>query len=323
MQGSGKVMQWDGLPITRPGVYKGIPLDLYHSSELFDGKPSISSSGMRKLMRESPEHYWCESPYNPQRIEPKDKKHFVIGRALHHLVSGERFFGKLFAITPENIFDPKEKRPVRWNGNRIVCRDWIQREKDRGRSILTLEDAKNLEGMALALGRHPAVMQGILRGHVEHSFFWVDKDTGVWCKWRPDATPIGSLDYVDLKTTTDVRYPALVRTLGELAYYWQGGLGRMATRELLGAELKSFTLLFIEKDPPWSIALEEVKEYLLIRGELACKVAIMRFAECWKANHWPGPTDAGYLDISARSLEELDTMLKENGLEPPPTGVNG
>lgn len=320
-QGTGKVLQWDGKVITKPGIYKGVPLDLYHSSELFDGKPAVSSSGLRTIVRGSPAHYWATSPYNPARKENSDeeKKHFVIGRALHHLVGGEKRFAALFAVRPEKIFDPKEQKHVPWHGNRLPCIEWNKRTRESGRSILTQEDATNLEGMALSLGRHPSVGQGLLRGHVEHSYFWIDESTGVWCKWRPDTTPPGSLDFVDLKTTTDVRKPALVKTLRERAYYAQGGLGRIACRTLLGQEMQSFTLMFIEKEQPWSTALMQVKDHVLARGEMLCRAGLDTFAKCWKDNSWPGPQDAealGYIELSDIALMELDETLKQFGINP-------
>jgi hypothetical protein len=313
----GEVLQWDGRVITEPGIYKGIPLDVYHSAELFHGQFALSSSSLRKIAHFSPAHYWCESPYNPNRVPQKDKQHFRLGRAVHHLVGGEKFFATQFVIQPTEIYEPKDFKMVPWHGHRNVCKNWRAEQQDKGLTILSTEDAERVQGMALALGSHPAVQQGLLRGQVEHSYFWKDAETGIWLKWRPDNTPVGSLDFIDIKTTTDVRRPALMRTLKEYAYYQQGSIGRAACRELLASEMKSFTLFFIESSPPYCWALEEIKAHLLAYGEMLDRHALRTAAKCREEGYWPGPNeDIGYLELSERDTEALKTKLELLGFKP-------
>lgn len=309
-----KILQWDGNVITKPGIYKGVPLDLYHSSELFDGVPAISSSGLRKIYNYSPAHYWAESPYNPDRIEPEDKKHFVIGRALHHLVGAERGFSLNFVIRPERIADPGDPNKKPWQGNRKVCKDWLLDMKEKGKSVLTAEDIENLKGMALELGKHPLV--GVLSGEIEHSYFWRDEETGIWLKWRPDSTPTASADFVDLKTTTDVRFYKLMKTATDNGYHQQGALGRTASRVLLDREMTSFSLFFIEKKEPFATALMQLKDEDLALGERMNRAALRYFWRCWKDKRWPGPaeSDVGYLEITPREREYADAKLRAEGL---------
>jgi hypothetical protein len=308
------VIQWDGNIITKPGIYKGVPLDLYHSSELFDGVPAISSSGLRKIFNYSPAHYWAESPYNPDRIEPEDKKHFIIGRALHHLVGAERGFKELFVVRPEEIHDPKTKTMVAWNGNRTICKAWVEKQKENGKSVLTAEDVKNLAGMAVAIGKHPLV--GVLSGEIEHSYFWRDEETGIWLKWRPDSSPTDSMDFVDLKTTTDVRWLSLVRTTTDNGYHQQGGLGRAAVRALVKRDMNSFSLFYIEKKEPFATALVQMKDADLSLGERCNRAALRNFWHCWKNKEWPGPaeSDISHMEISQRVRDETDIKLRAIGL---------
>lgn len=309
-----KIIQWDGNIITKPGIYKGVPLDLYHSSELFDGVPAISSSGLRKIFNRSPAHYWCESPYNPKRVEPEDKKHFIIGRALHHLVGAERGFKTLFVVRPEKMRDPDTMKMLPWHGNRTICKDWMAEMKEKGRTVLTQEDIENLAGMALALGRHPLVT--VLSGEIEHSYFWRDPETGIWLKWRPDSTPTSSADFVDLKTTTDVRWRKLMITTTENGYHMQGALGRVASRELLGREMTSFSLFYIEKKEPYCTALMQLKDADLAMGERMNRSALRTFWQCWKNKDWPGPaeSDVGYVEITEKDRENTEIRLRSENL---------
>lgn len=307
----GAVIPWDGNVITKPGIYAGVPLDLYHSKELFGDVPAVSSSGLRTIIDRSPAHYWAGSPYNPDRIEPADKKQFRLGRAVHHVMLGEKYFRELFVTRPDEIYDDKKGIVVPWHANRTPCIKWMEEQKELGRSVLTPDDIVNIRGMAMRLSKNPLVQQGLLNGEVEHSYFWRDKETGIWLKWRPDTTPIGSLDFVDLKTTTDVRFHKLMQTISDFAYYQQGALGSWACRELLDREMQSFSLLFIEKEAPWCEALTTIKTSLLQKGERANRAALRILWKCLKENSWPGPAenDISFIEIGSRSLELLDLRL--------------
>lgn len=307
-----KVIEWDGTPITEPGIYKGVSLELYHSAELFNDVPAISSSGLRKIASFSPAHYWAESPYNSDRIDPEDKPHFTLGRALHHLTAGEPgFFERWFVVQPDTYEDEATGEVKKWNGNAGVCKRWKAAQKDR--TILSMAQIEQLRGMAYSLGRHPLVRQGALGGNVEHSYFWRDKETGIWLKWRPDSTPVDSADFVDLKTTTDVRWFKLQRTIEDYAYHQQGGLGRVACRELLGREMGSFALMFVEKNrPPYDCRLVQMKDNDLALGERQNRAALHTFWKCWKAKNWPGMSEADveFVELNPKTQERIELDLK-------------
>lgn len=307
-----KIIEWDGTPVTEPGIYKGISLELYHSAELFDGVPAISSSGLRTIANFSPAHYWAESPYNPDRVEPVDKPHFVLGRALHHLTAGEPgFFERWFALQPDTYTDDKTGEVKKWNGNANVCKAWVAAQN--GRTILKEKQVEQLRGMAISLGNHPLVRQGALSGNIEHSYFWRDKETGIWLKWRPDATPVDSADFVDLKTTSDVRWFKLQRTIEDFGYHQQGALGRVACRDLIGREMNSFALLFIEKErPPHDCRLVQLKDNDLELGERQNRAALHTFWKCWKAKHWPGMSEADveFVELNSKTQERIDQDLR-------------
>lgn len=305
-----KSIDWDFTTITKPGLYGKVPIDLYHSGKICDG-PSISSSGLRKIFSESPAHYWAESPLNPNRIEPDDKSHFTLGRAVHHLMLGEPFFAKLFAIQPaEYTTDDGESKP--WNNNAKKCREWHAVRAKEGRSVITGKEVEHIKGMAESLGKHPLIRAGALNGQIERSGFVKDKATGVWLKTRPDSIPTDSGDYTDLKTTTSVLWNDLVRTIGDFGYHQQLSLIRRVAREL-GLPFTSATLVFIEKQPPYCVRVVTVKDHDLDRGEKQNAASLKIFADCLKSKHWPGPggdlEDAEYIELSDFAQKRIDEKL--------------
>lgn len=309
------IIQWTGDVITRPGVYRGIPLSLYHSAELFGNVPSISSSGLRTIFHRSALHYWSTSPYNPKAVEPEDKEAFIFGRAAHHLLLGEPNFNRFFSVRPSEIVSSKTGELVQWNGLRKECIRWSANEAAAGRTVLTPLQAENIIGMAERLGTHPLVKRGaITGGETELSYFWRDAETGIWLRWRPDSTPNDSDDHVDIKTTRDIRF--VQKAIEDFGYEQQGGLGRVATRELLKREMKSFALLFVEKTSPWDNALVELKSSELDRGERMNRAALRTFWRCWKSKEWPGyaKDHIGYIEAGDRYRERVEARLQEEGL---------
>ena len=296
------ILQWNGEPISEPGIYAGIPMDAYHG-QLTVG-PSISSSGLRTIFYESPKHYFRDSYLNPNRAERSDSAAFKIGRAAHHLLLGESDFHKLFAVRPLEIND----RP--WQGNRGDCRAWLVEQREAGLTVITEADLDAVRGMSESLAQEPLVQAGILNGLIEHSMVWKDPDTGVWLKWRPDAIPTDSLDFSDLKTTMSVKYGDLERAISNYGYHMQGALGALACQALLGRPMNSFSLVFVEKEDPWCVRTKTIRPADIDLGVKQVRAALSLFSTAVAQDHWIGPGGtqsdtefAGVTDWAARAAE--------------------
>jgi len=306
-----KPKKWTGKPISMPGVYAGVPIEVYHSATACI-EPSISSSGLRRIFTKSPKHYFAESPYNPKRVESEESAALILGRAAHHLLFGMDDFKKEFAIRPETLGGEK------WNGNRTVCNLWLEDRSKEGRTVLTPDQFSAVAGMAEELFQEPLVKAGILNGLIEHSWAWKDKETGVWLRARPDASPNDSLDFCDLKTTRSVQYHDLCRTVYDYGYFQQGALLNEGCRVILGQPLHSFTLVFVESKAPYCTAIVTLKEGDLSRGARANAYAVRKFADGMKTGKWLGPAgetqDARYIELPEWSQKQLDERLKAEGV---------
>jgi hypothetical protein len=306
-------VQWDGQRISKPGIYSGIPLADYHRGDICDG-PSISSSGLRRLWSQSPKHFWDASPLNPQGDkDDDDNEDFVLGRAVHHLVSGELGFAGQFVIRPERIADPGEKTAKPWHGGRKVCRDWLKQMRATGRGVLSLADVQAMRGMAVSLNAHSLVRQGILSGMVERSMFWKDRETGVWLKARPDVIPTASGDFADLKTTRSVLYIDIQHSLENFGYIQQGALVLEGARAL-DIPTNSFTLVWVEKKRPHCVRVSTLIDADLALGAQMNRQALRTFHSCYINKSWPGPgddrDDAEYLQLSDRAREHISKRLE-------------
>ena len=166
------------IKISKPGVYD-LPIDVYHS-QCTDG-PSLSSTGIRRLLK-SPAHYWKHSDLNPAAEEEDDKEAFVLGRAAHHLILGEKNFREHFTISVWPDF--RTDKAKAWREEQIAA----------GLTVLTQSQVEKIRGMAgllpwqkgmtnCGLANTPLVMAGALSGQIEKSLIW--KHGNVWLKARP------------------------------------------------------------------------------------------------------------------------------------------
>lgn len=312
------VIQWDGKPISKPGIYAGIPLETYHGATICAG-PSISSSGLRTIFKKSPAHYWASSPYNPAAIEREDSEAMILGRAAHHALLGESEFSKHYVIRPEMLAGKA------WQGNRTDCKEWLAAAAESGLTVLTPAQRDQIVGMRAGLAAHPMIdPKGgvrLLDGYVEHSIIWRDAETGIWLKVRPDVIPAGSDDVADLKTAADVSDDAIERTVGDFGLNQQGGLVAAAWREVIGRAMASFSLVFVEKTAPHIARVMTIKPHDLDLGERQNRAALRMFAKCMASGRWPGPggeqTDASYVEMKpwARTQAEARLSTLEHELE--------
>lgn len=298
-----------GQVIDTPGIYAGVPMEVYHGGKLCDGY-SISSSGLRTIFNDSPAHYWDKSPYNPDREEEEQSDAFVFGRAAHHLILGEDAFSTLFIMRPEEIGGKA------WQGNRTECKAWLAQQAAEGRTVLTPEDIKKVRGMARSLARHPLVSNGILNGLVEQTLVCKDKETGIYLLSRPDCIPNDSGDYADLKSTSETGF-GLDRSISKYRYDMQAALVRRCSREVLDVEMASFSFVFCEKNRPHTTDILTLHDIDIEAAEMDNTVALRVFAKCLETGNWFGPSgtqnDARYAHLS--DFKRQDADLRRTFLE--------
>lgn len=306
------VLPFDGQPISRAGIYAGVPMSRYHGADLCVG-PSISSTGLRTIFGQSEAHYWAQSPYNPDAEPKKPSEALILGRAAHHALLGESDFLKEFVWRPAIV----EGEP--WQGNRKACKKFLNDSEAAGLTVLLPEWRKQIVGMRAGLAANPLVDPNgaarVLDGLVEHTIVWQDEETGIWLKARPDVIPVGTDDVADLKTAADVRDDAIQKAIGDNHLNMQGAVVGMGWRAVFGREMAGFSLVFIEKTAPYIARVATVKAQDLELGERQARLALRLFARGLKTGHWPGPggtqADAAHVEIKPWARTQAEARISE------------
>lgn len=302
---------WQGEVITEAGVYANVPIETYHRNvDLFDGF-SISSTGLRTVLKR-PLEYWYASPYNPQAEEPKEAEALNFGKAAHMLLLGEDGFSDHYVLRPQTYENDKgEWKP--WNANANVCKEWLQKQKEINRAVITETEIEHIKRIADTLSQKEAIRLGILNGRIERSIF--SKRNGIWLKNRPDVIPNTSGDYVDLKTAQAVDDDSLSKAIFSFGYHIQAGFTRMLVRDVLGEDaFTSFTFVFVEKKAPYDVRVMTLKDADIDLGEQQARIGLNILENCIKREEWPGydghEQHISYVEMPAWGRSRIEDQIR-------------
>jgi len=242
-----------------PGLYTDIPLLAYHAA------PGLSKSDLDLIAR-SPAHW----KYGERVTTPAMR----LGAAVHAAV-----------LEPETW----EARYARATGRR-------RPEPDATTMTLTAEEWEICLRIRDAVWNHPTCQDLFSEGIAEQSAWWLDPDTDLLCKCRPDWSRAGFL--VDLKTTTDASPVGFARAVERYRYHVQAAYALDGWPQAGGGAGDQFLFIVVEKAPPYAVALYELSAAFLDAARARYRRDLATAAECLTRQHWPGyPTDIVTLPV--------------------------
>lgn len=305
-----KVITKPNLPISKPGIYANIPIEVYHSAQCTDGN-SVSSSDLRTAWSKSLRHTharWAHNPNRPPKNDNDETMFMRFGRAAHHLILGEDDFSLQYVVHPEKYRDKVTAEEKPWHMAANYCKKWVADMRATGRTVLKPAEIARIAPIVASLRLEPLVQADGLTGLVEHSMVVKDKETGLFLRCRPDVIPNDG-DYVDLKMTGDVTDDGVRKSLRSFLYHMQGGL-IWEVCEQLGLPFTSFTLLLVERDEPHCTRAVPLDMEDLALGRLQCRAMIRRVAECIERDYWPGPGEGELRSVSLAMTEREWTIKR-------------
>lgn len=289
----------DGQTIAEPGAYR-CSMAHYHSADICPG-PDVSSTGLRKIVLQSPHAFWKTYNRNPDRYpekEPSDS--LILGRAAHSMILGDEVFEDHFIFVPEDA--PRRptvtqvkafERDGKWSDAAAEgAAFWDAFDKRAaGRHLLTPEQHEKICYMAENLAANPHCVELLKSDLIEISAIWQDPATGIWVKSRPDCLPSNGCDVADLKTISpkgaDFRL-AIQRATTDHGYYIQMALALMAAENVMGSTAQDCALVFLQTTEPYECAPLFIDYDTLYLGRCLIRQALDTMATCLEQNDWPG-----------------------------------
>jgi hypothetical protein len=267
--------------IDAPGVYD-LPDDVYHADPVPGG--SLSSTGARKLLPPS-----CPALFRYEQDDRVPRKRaFDVGHAAHKLVLGA---GP--DIVAVDAPDWKTK----------AAREQRDAVYAAGAVPLLAAEYRQVQAMADALRRHPvaAALFDPTGGSPEQSLFWVDDETGVWCRarldWQPRARQ-GRMVVPDYKSATSADPEHIRRAVHTYGYHCQAAFYLDGVTALGLAEDPAFVFVVQQKTPPYLVTVVQLDPVAERIGRERNRQALDIFRNCQETGRWPGYSD----DIELISL---------------------
>jgi len=237
----------------KPGIFNDITIYEYHAQ-----KDWYSASGLKLAKKSLKLFYLFLQGYFDDEYKP----HFGFGNAFELALLDRNNFETKVA-NEVDIFNEiyEANKDTKSPRSTSKYKEWLD-EQIRLKKYIVKDDGKEsfrvIEEM-LKSCYADAVIQKLIQGiEYNYSLCWIDKETGLQLKTRPDICKVKKNIIVNLKTAVDGSPEAFSRDLAKFDYPFQ------ACMEIDGAISSGFMptvdkyfWLVVEKEPPFSATIYE------------------------------------------------------------------
>ena len=257
-----------------PGMYPLMSNEDYHGH-----KESISRSAIMEFLK-SPRHYWARY-LNSERPDLEITSAMKLGSAFHTFILEPPLFFKLYSVLPTPCLAKEVGKEIY-----KIYKDNVKMVKNSGQIILKEEEYDLLKKMAIAVMKIDEAKELLTNALIETSYFWIDQDSGLLVKARPDALKGGI--YVDLKTIDDASPRNFQASMIKGGYHIQGAMAQDALLATTGEVVEMVINICVEKKYPYSVGIYEIDNEALEYGRSVYKKALIEMRNCQQKNEYPG-----------------------------------
>lgn len=266
-----------------------LPMGLVYDMPFADylAVDALSASGLR-LMSRSPWHY-------RNRVEITPTRPMLRGTLAHCALLEPGAMASRYVVVPETA--PRRPSRLQWQAkspspDSVAAMAWWTdfNAQAATREIVTADEWAITQMQLDALARDPDIAEVLRQGRGEVSVFWIDEDTGVYCKARPDwvsSAGHGEVTLLDLKSTADESPNGFGRTSAKMKYHLQRAHYTAGYEAATGVKVRRFIFAAVTSAQPVLavpyILTDEIDSQAIDeRAEL-----MERFAWCKREDQWP------------------------------------
>jgi hypothetical protein len=253
------------------GLYPNINHEDYHAIE------AVSNSYLSRIAK-------CPAA---AKIEQEETPAMIIGGAFHSLLlEGQDAFDLRFVVAP--ILDKRTKEGKA---------QWAELQAT-GKTVISKDDNDTMVEMANAVIKHPFAIKCLAEGRSETSVFWIDEETGFYCKCRPDRIPCGDHGViVDVKTTQSADKRSFAHTVNRYGYDRQAAFYIDGFNAVCSAKVDAFIFIAVEKEPPYKVGCYTLSDGDISVGRTKYRDLIEKEKACRDRGEWPHYDDEGLVEL--------------------------
>lgn len=302
----------------KPGVFAGKSNAEYHGGE------GISKSGL-DIIRKSPMHFRHSRTAERKAPSPDQR----LGTIAHSMILEPKTFWDEYARpfeAPANAIDtvpqikerlidlgekPKGAKKadlidqLRAVDPQVVFLDEARAEHAGsvgGKEIITSDELAKVEAMRDAFFANDAAGKLFApdSGVAELSCYWIDEETGVLCRCRPDFWRYNGV-IADLKTARDASYEGFQKSIYGWRYHVQHAFYMDGIREAIRQggffgipkmpEPTHFVFGALEKIEPYASGSYNLDPESVEIGRREYREDLRTYADCLSSDKWPGYGD--------------------------------
>lgn len=267
------------------GIVHGMDINAYHAS------PGISKTGLDRINR-SPSHYWALT-MDPNRPPEKERAGQLEGTLAHCAILEPDEFDRRYAVGPDVSRATKA---------------WKEFESALPPGLIGIKPDQYETAMrqAESVRRLPDVAEALAAGMAESSAYWLDPETGVLCRCRPDwAHPAGESGAIllDVKTYSDASPDEFRRQVARKRYHVQDTFYSDGYSVASGRDVLAFIFVAVETEWPYAASAVMIDDMGRDLGRAEYRRNLDTYAQCLREDHWPGiSTGIEQVSLPARAF---------------------
>jgi hypothetical protein len=258
-----------------------IPNTVYHAD-----RDSISSSGVRHAVKSAARF----RAYCAGELTEEETPAMKFGTLAHKCILEPNDFLSQYVVKPKFTGYTKDMKLT----DSPLCQEvkektsaWLLEQAKHNKIITTAEEIEHLNGIARAIAGHDDARTALTNGKPELSGWYVDKETGLLCRIRPDFLHFNGKTLVDLKTTKDCESFSFSKDILSRGYHIQMAMYAAGCEAITGVKVKFPTLIAVEKKPPYEVAVYILDDAAMELGEAMYRRGLRAVKEALVSGKWP------------------------------------